>query len=50
MEIIDIKTVAKIAHQHKALVIVDNIFASPVLQKPMERGADVVVYSGTKHI
>jgi O-succinylhomoserine sulfhydrylase len=50
MEIIDIKSVANIAHQHNALVIVDNILASPVLQKPMEFGADIVVYSGTKHI
>ncbi len=50
MEIIDIKSVAKIAHQYNALVIVDNIFASPVLQKPMNLGADIVVYSGTKHI
>ena len=50
MEIIDIKSVAKIAHQNNALVIVDNILASPVLQKPMDLGADIVVYSGTKHI
>ena len=50
MEIIDIEAVSKIAHQQNAIVIVDNIFASPVLQKPMEFGADVVVYSGTKHI
>ena len=50
MEIIDIKSVSEIAHQNNAIVIVDNIFASPVLQKPMEFGADVVVYSGTKHI
>ena len=50
MEIIDIKSVAKIAHQYNALVIVDNIFASPVLQKPTDLGADIVVYSGTKHI
>ena len=50
MEIIDINSVAKIAHQSNALVIVDNIFASPVLQKPMDLGADLVVYSGTKHI
>ena len=50
MEIIDIEAVSKIAHQRNAIVIVDNIFASPVLQKPMEFGADVVVYSGTKHI
>ncbi len=50
MEIIDVRSVAKIAHQYRALVIVDNILASPVLQKPMEFGADIVVYSGTKHI
>ena len=50
MEIIDIQSVAKLAHHHNALVIVDNIFASPVLQKPLELGADIVVYSATKHI
>ena len=50
MEIIDIQAVSKIAHQRNALVIVDNILASPVLQKPMDLGADIVVYSGTKHI
>ena len=50
MEIIDIQYVSNIAHQHGALVIVDNIFASPVLQKPIRYGADIVVYSGTKHI
>jgi len=50
MEIIDIQSVSKIAHNHNALVIVDNILASPVLQKPLELGADIVVYSGTKHI
>ena len=50
MEIIDIQFVSNLAHQNNALVIVDNIFASPVLQKPIEKGADVVVYSGTKHI
>ena len=50
MEIIDIESVSKIAHLKNALVIVDNILASPVLQKPMDLGADIVVYSGTKHI
>ena len=50
MEIIDIQHVSNIAHQHGALVIVDNIFASPVLQRPIDFGADIVVYSGTKHI
>ena len=50
MEIVDIKKVSKIAHKNGALVIVDNIFASPILQKPLKFGADIVVYSGTKHI
>ena len=50
MEIIDIQYVSNLAHKNDALVIVDNIFASPILQKPIEFGADVVVYSGTKHI
>ena len=50
MEIIDIQHVSNIAHQHGALVIVDNIFASPALQKPIDFGADIIVYSGTKHI
>ena len=36
MEIVDIQAITEIAHQHNAIVIVDNIFASPVLQKPME--------------
>ena len=50
MVIIDIESVTKIAHRFNALVIVDNILASPVLQKPIDLGADIVVYSGTKHI
>ena len=50
MEIIDIQSVAEIAHKHETKVIVDNILASPILQKPIELGADLVVYSGTKHI
>ena len=50
MEIVDIQAVAKIAHEVGALVIVDNILASPALQKPLELGADLVVYSATKHI
>jgi O-succinylhomoserine sulfhydrylase len=50
LELIDIAAVAKIAHQSGALLIVDNVFASPILQKPFELGADVVVYSATKHI
>jgi O-succinylhomoserine sulfhydrylase len=50
LEIIDIVAVCERAHAAGALVIVDNIFASPVLQKPLQFGADVVVYSATKHI
>ena len=50
LEIIDLAAVCELAHAAGALVIVDNVFASPVLQKPMEFGVDVVVYSATKHI
>jgi len=50
LEIVDLVAVAEMAHAAGALVIVDNVFASPVLQKPLELGADVVVYSATKHI
>ena len=50
LEIIDLPAVAELAHAAGACVIVDNVFATPVLQKPLELGADVVVYSATKHI
>ncbi|MBL29453.1 MAG: O-succinylhomoserine sulfhydrylase [Rhodospirillaceae bacterium] len=50
LELIDIAAVAEIAHQAGARVVVDNVFSTPVLQRPGEFGADVVVYSGTKHI
>ncbi|MGF7161326.1 O-succinylhomoserine sulfhydrylase [Rhodoligotrophos appendicifer] len=50
LEIIDLEAVSHIAHEHGAMVVVDNVFATPVLQKPMTLGADIVVYSGTKHI
>ncbi len=50
LEIVDMAAVSELAHAAGALVIVDNIFASPILQKPMDFGADVVVYSATKHI
>jgi O-succinylhomoserine sulfhydrylase len=50
LEIVDIRAVSEIAHVHGARVIVDNAFASPVLQRPMEFGADVVVHSSTKFI
>ena len=50
LDIIDIAGVAEIAHAHGASLVVDNVFASPMLQKPFELGADCVVYSATKHI
>jgi O-succinylhomoserine sulfhydrylase len=50
MEIVDIAMVSKLAHKGGATVIVDNVMASPVMQKPLELGADVVMYSATKHI
>ena len=50
LDIIDLKAVCDMAHAAGALVIVDNVFATPMLQKPLEFGADIVVYSTTKHI
>lgn len=50
LDIVDIKMVSDLAHQVGAVVIVDNVMASPILQKPLNLGADVVMYSATKHI
>ena len=50
LAIVDLKAVAKIAHEGGARLIVDNAFASPALQRPMEFGADIVVHSSTKYI
>lgn len=50
LEIIDIAAIANLCKQHGATLIVDNIFASPYCQKPLELGADIVVYSTTKHL
>ncbi|MAJ92023.1 MAG: O-succinylhomoserine sulfhydrylase [Rhodospirillaceae bacterium] len=50
LDIIDIQAVADLAHKAGAKVIVDNVFATPMLQKPLQLGADIVVYSATKHI
>ncbi|MFM1952776.1 MAG: hypothetical protein RJA33_1570 [Actinomycetota bacterium] len=50
MEITDIRAVSELAHKVGATVIVDNVMASPGLQRPLELGADVVMYSATKHI
>jgi O-succinylhomoserine sulfhydrylase len=50
LEVIDIAAVAEIAHQAGATLVVDNVFATALWQKPLELGADCVVYSATKHI
>jgi O-succinylhomoserine sulfhydrylase len=50
LELVDIEAVSDIAHKAGAVVIVDNVFATPLLQRPMPLGADIVVYSATKHI
>ncbi|MDR6754970.1 O-succinylhomoserine sulfhydrylase [Mycoplana sp. BE70] len=50
LEVVDIAGVAKLANQIGAKVVVDNVFATPLFQKPLELGAHVVVYSATKHI
>lgn len=50
MEITDIRAVSDLAHKVGATVIVDNVMASPIFQRPLELGADVVMYSATKHI
>jgi O-succinylhomoserine sulfhydrylase len=50
LEVIDLAAVADIAHAAGAKVVIDNVFATPILQKPLPYGADIVVYSGTKHI
>ncbi|MFF1530104.1 O-succinylhomoserine sulfhydrylase [Cellulomonas sp. NPDC058312] len=49
-DLVDIATVSRLAHAAGAVVVVDNVFATPVLSKPLRFGADVVVYSATKHI
>lgn len=49
LDILDLKAVADLAHGAGAIVVIDNVFATPLLQKPIEFGADVVVYSLTKH-
>jgi O-succinylhomoserine sulfhydrylase len=49
-DLVDVAAVCDLAHAAGAKVVVDNVFATPLLQKPLELGADVVVYSATKHI
>jgi O-succinylhomoserine sulfhydrylase len=50
LEVIDLAAVARIAHAAGALVVVDNVFATPVFSRAVELGADLVIYSATKHI
>jgi O-succinylhomoserine sulfhydrylase len=50
LELVDLRAVADLAHAAGAIVVVDNVFATPLLQQPLKLGADVVVYSCTKHI
>ncbi len=50
LELVDLRAVCELAHTAGATVVVDNVFATPLLQRPLELGADVVVYSATKHM
>jgi O-succinylhomoserine sulfhydrylase len=50
LQVLDLPAIAELAHKAGARVVVDNVFATPLLQKPLELGADIVVYSATKHI
>ena len=49
-DLVDVAAVSALAHAAGAVVVLDNVFATPVLQRPLTQGADVVVYSATKHI
>ena len=49
-EVCDIKALAEIAHAGNALLVVDNCFATPILQRPLAMGADLIVHSGTKYL
>ncbi len=49
-DVVDIKALAKIAHQNNSLLVIDNCFCTPVLQQPLELGADIVVHSATKYL
>ncbi len=50
LELVDIRAVADLAHENGAKLVVDNVFSTPLFQKPLQLGADIVVYSATKHI
>ena len=49
-EIVDIRALSEIAHKGNALLAIDNVFCTPVLQRPLEHGADIVIHSATKYI
>jgi len=50
LEVVDIAAIAEISHASGAMLVVDNVFATPIFQRTLDLGADVVVYSATKHI
>lgn len=50
LELVDLAAVAELTHQAGGVLVVDNVFATPLLQRPLKLGADIVVYSATKHI
>ncbi|MBJ6978546.1 cystathionine gamma-synthase [Luteimonas sp. MC1895] len=50
LKIVDLAAIAEIARRHELLVVVDNTFASPILQRPLEHGADLVLHSATKYL
>jgi cystathionine gamma-lyase len=50
LKIVDIRAIADIAHKRGLIVVVDNTFASPILQRPLEHGADIVMHSATKYL
>lgn len=50
MELVDIQALAKLAHGHNCLLVVDNCFCTPVLQQPLALGADIVIHSATKYL
>jgi len=49
-EVVDIKVLAELAHQHGALLVVDNCFCTPALQRPLQLGADIIIHSATKYL
>ncbi|TQD51003.1 cystathionine gamma-synthase [Marilutibacter aestuarii] len=50
LKLVDIERIAAIAHRHGLIVVVDNTFCSPILQRPLEKGADIVMHSATKYL